>query len=252
MPARPRPEAVDGLADLDAGLLGDARALVAALEAGDGAAAGAALDRLLKAREAELYQDIGRLTRDLHDALNNFSPDAKLVRLAERDLPDTRARLAHVIEMTEQAAHRTLAAVEQGLPLSRRLAEQAGALGDGWRRFLGREMEAEEFRGLARRLEAFLAEAGALAGQLQDCLSEVLVAQDYQDLTGQIIRQAIELGHEMEQRLVGILRMLGRGRQSAPADGEKLLAGPQVPGRESPDAVRGQDEVDELLSSLGF
>lgn len=234
-------------------LLADARALVKALETRDGAGAAQVLDRLLRAREAALYQEIGRLTRDLHEAINRFSQDSRLASLAQREWPDAGARLAHVVEMTAQAAHRTLEAVEQGLPLSKGLVERSARLREAWTRFLERRMAPDEFRGLTREIDEFLAAVGRDAEGLHRHLSEVLVAQDYQDLTGQIIRQAIQIGREMEERLVSMLRMLGL-RHPAPdtAADPVALAGPQVPGREAPGVVRGQDEVDELLSSLGF
>jgi chemotaxis protein CheZ len=96
------------------------------------------------------------------------------------------------------------------------------------------------------------------AGDINGKLNAVMLAQDYQDLTGQIIRRVITLVQEVEDKLVGLIRISGQERLQKPADSEAAQAammrglGPQVPGTASVDTVSGQDDVDELLSSLGF
>ncbi|KKK49010.1 hypothetical protein LCGC14_3139360, partial [marine sediment metagenome] len=88
--------------------LNAARALVSALESGDEAAAQTNLKALAEAQESQLFKEVGRLTRDLHDSLNNFNLDGRLAELTESEMPNTRERLNFVIDTTEEAAHKTL------------------------------------------------------------------------------------------------------------------------------------------------
>ena len=237
--------------------LAQARALIEHLEAGNEREVDHLLDELTRAREGTLFQELGRLTRDLHEALNNFRLDTRISEITEKDIPDAKDRLTYVISMTEQAANRTLDVVEQSLPVSEQLARGAVALTESWERFRRREMEAGEFREMSRRIGAFLHQVEDDASRLRASLSEVLMAQDFQDLTGQIIRRVITLVQEVEDNLVGLIRMSGqkmlaRNTASEGSGPDTVPNGPQIPGRAGPDVVSGQDAVDDLLSSLGF
>jgi chemotaxis protein CheZ len=233
-----------------------ARDLIGRIEAGDEEGIDNALDALVSMRESKLFQEVGRLTRDLHEALNTFQTDARMATLAENEMPDARARLNHVISMTDQAAHRTLNAVEEGLPLSDEIRSQATALGESWQRFRNRQMDAKEFRELSAEISGFFTLASANADRISSHLSEVLMAQDFQDLTGQVIRRVITLVQEVEDSLVNMIRISGRRMQQPDAEAatqDEALAGPVVPGtQDASGAVDSQDEVDDLLSSLGF
>lgn len=234
-----------------------ARALVAHLEAGEEREAEAVLDELTRMRESDLFRELGRLTRELHEALKSFRLDARIAEFAEREIPDAKERLSYVISMTEQAAHRTLDRVERSLPLTEGLARDGRRLADEWGRFRARQMDAEAFRALARELDAFLPRVADDAETVRGHLTEVLMAQDFQDLTGQIIRKVILLVQEVESKLVELVRISGqrlarRGNGKAAPDGRGSLNGPHVPGCDGGDVVKGQDEVDDLLASLGF
>ncbi|RMG29712.1 MAG: protein phosphatase CheZ [Gammaproteobacteria bacterium] len=238
-----------------------ARGLVEALERGDEAAVNACLDELTRQREEGLFQELGKLTRQLHDALSSFHLDSRIVDMTERHIPDAKHRLNHVIEMTERAAHRTLGAVEESLPVAQRLREEAHRLHEEWQRFRRRDMVAEEFRRLIPELDRFLEQAEAQASTLYDRLSEVMMAQDFQDLTGQVIRKVIKLVQDVEDNLVELVRLSGRQfRPEARAEAREPSGsqghGPHVPGvdegLETGEVVSSQDDVDELLSSLGF
>jgi len=242
------------------GYLDHARDLVRQLEAGEDDAARATVESLARLRERELFRELGTLTRELHEALKSFKVDTRLGDIAANDIPDARERLNHVIDLTEQAAHRTLTAIESGLPLAEGLAAEAEGLAGRWRRFRQRELSAAEFRELSRDIEAYLGRCGAEAATLQGHLSDALMAQDYQDITGQIIRRVIGLVQEVEDGLVELVRISGHriseetAAPAARAEGEEADRrgrGPAVPGQDG-DVVSGQDEVDDLLSSLGF
>lgn len=237
-----------------------ARQLVAELEAGNDEAASQLLDELARRRDSGLFQELGKLTRELHDTLNSFQLDSRITSLTEHDIPDAKERLNYVITMTEQAAHRTLTAVEASLPIAGELQSRAEELQDKWRRFRRKDMDVAEFRALVPEIDSFLDLTSGHATKLNGSLSDVLMAQDFQDLTGQIIRRVINLVKDVEDNLVGLIRI--SGQRMAPADkaakpgtSKEDLArgiGPQVPGLDNADVVHGQDDVDDLLSSLGF
>jgi chemotaxis protein CheZ len=231
-----------------------AKELVQTLGSGDEARAGQILDELTKLRESELFKELGKLTRELHEALNAFRYDDRLRSLVSVDIPDAKERLNYVISMTEQAASRTLSAVEESLPICGALVNRAGSLHREWQRFMRREMQAAEFRDLCERLIEFLAWIGSNAPRVHTNLSEVLMAQGFQDLTGQIIHRVITLVENVEQNLVNLVRLTGQKMipAEAPVCSPEKLDGPQIPGKNNADAVSGQDEVDSLLSSLGF
>ncbi|MFN2308655.1 MAG: protein phosphatase CheZ [Gammaproteobacteria bacterium] len=246
---------------LDDESLTQARQLVAELESGNATAASELLDDLARRRDSGLFQELGKLTRELHDTLNSFQMDARIAELTEHDIPDAKERLNYVITMTEQSAHRTLTAVEESLPIAEELQSRANALQDQWQRFRRKDMDVAEFRALVPEIDSFLELTNGHAAKLNARLSDVLMAQDFQDLTGQIIRRVITLVKDVEDSLVSLIRI--SGQRMAPADKAAATpgalrddlargVGPQVPGVDQADVVHGQDEVDDLLSSLGF
>jgi len=245
-------------------LLSQARSLVAELEAGNAASAEKMIEELGRIREQTLFRELGKMTRQLHDSLTSFALDSRMQSLAESDIPDAKARLNHVITMTEDSANRTLTAVEGTLPIAEQLQTSANDLHAKWERFRNKDMNVDEFRSMSREIDSFLGATCEHAGQIHGNLSEVMMAQDFQDLTGQIIRRVINLVQEVEDNLVELIRLSGgieaedrvdKGvKQDQPGDAQLMQGlGPQVPGVSDAGAtVSGQDEVDDLLSSLGF
>jgi chemotaxis protein CheZ len=244
-------------------LLDQARSLVSELEAGNVIAAEKAIEELGRIREQSLFQELGKMTRQLHDSLTSFALDSRMQSLAESDIPDAKARLNHVITMTEDSANRTLTAVEGTLPIAEQLQASANDLHEKWDRFRNKDMNVDEFRLMSQEIDDFLSITRDNAGRIHGNLSEVMIAQDFQDLTGQIIRRVINLVQEVEDNLVELIRLSGSA-ESAAADNAAARAkssdvdlmhgvGPHVPGvGDTAGAVSGQDEVDDLLSSLGF
>ena len=231
--------------------LQQARALVIALEAGNETEASQILEGLTNRQGNELFLELGRLTRELHEAINDFVNDSRIADLAEREMPDASERLNYVISMTERSANTSLNAVEASLPLANELGCKADALFSDWTRFRERQLPIEEFRVLSHELGNFLQTVTGHAGQLHSKLSEVLMAQDFQDLTGQIIRQVIKLIHDVESKLVQLVRISGSQLPEKKKEPSKL-EGPVIPGVDQGDVLGGQDDVDDLLSSLGF
>lgn len=229
--------------------------LLASLERGDAAGANEVLDELTQIRESNIYKEMGKLTRELHDAISAFGKDEQLSNLAESEIPDARQRLHHVINMTDQAAHRTLNAVEESLPICEGLESRSKNLSSDWQRFKSRDMNLDEFKTLAGKLDEFFEANNSDAGKIKESLNNVLMAQDFQDLTSQIIKKVIKLVEEVESNLVQIIKLTGSGdtKNGKETIKDDKLAGPVVPGvNDGKGTVSGQDEVDDLLSSLGF
>jgi len=232
-----------------------ARALVRSLECGDAETADALMRGLQGEHDRSLFNEVGRLTRQLHDSLMAVELDGRIQALAEDAIPDAHQRLAFVVQKTEEAANRTLTAVEELLPLAGRMGQDASRLLDDWSRFKRRELSVEEFRALLDTECEFLERMCASAREMHERLSDVLLAQDYQDLTGQVIRRVMSLVSEVQDSLVNMIRITGGARPSGqPAKGTGVHAeGPQVGlAATSTNVVQGQDEVDDLLLSLGF
>jgi chemotaxis protein CheZ len=231
-----------------------AKALVASLEAGDQKES----DRLIAslatpASNDNLFLEVGRLTRELHDAMNGFLLDARINDMTNVDIPDAKERLSYVITMTEQAANRTLSAVEKSMPLIEGIEKHSAELSKQWERLRSRMLDKDDFIDLSRDLSEYLVKSKEDAAVLHSNLSDVLMAQDFQDLTGQIIRKVINLVHDVEEKLVMLVRITGNKLEDDSGKKEKEeLAGPAIPGLDQGDQVTSQDDVDDLLSSLGF
>jgi chemotaxis protein CheZ len=234
-------------------VLATAERLVVEMRSGNEDQAAKALDELVRAREVSLFQELGKLTREFHDALASFRVDSRVSDLAEKDIPDARERLNHVITMTQNAADRTMSAVEHSLPLVEDIANVAVNLRAQWQRFQKREMNAQEFRELAKSIDSFLGTTETKSADLKSKLNDVLLAQDFQDLTGQIIKRVITLVEDVEANLVNLIKLSSQKVVPVNTPHDAIKAeGPVVPGVKTDGAVSGQDAVDDLLSSLGF
>ena len=231
-----------------------AKDLVREIEQGDGEKAQEIIGRLAQKNDSLLLQEIGRLTRELHTALNGFNLDSQLSGIGEEDFSDARERLHYVISLTDQAANSTLNAIEEAVPLCDQLHGSVQEIRESWERFLGREMNAEEFRVFSRQLKGYLGEWDEQIAAIKQHLNDILMAQDFQDLTGQVLHRVIELVENLESNLVGLIRVAGGGtRKNEKKEGPDIEAtGPKVPGVDKWDTVSSQGEVDDLLSSLGF
>lgn len=232
--------------------------LAGALAAGDEHLFLSELDILVHKRERTLFSELRKLTGDLQSALDRFSVDSRLVDLAEKEVPDAHARLDHVLKMTDEAAHRTMDLVEQCGPLADRTAKSAGDINGMWTKFRARQIEIEEFRTMIQKMDAFLAASRTDMDKVRGNLTEVLMAQGYQDLSGQIIRGVMKLVSELEAALVDLVRLSRTGPgalaiEKPPAsDGMSRGFGPAVPGVDNGPSASSQDDVDSLLAGLGM
>ncbi|TFW09245.1 protein phosphatase CheZ [Oxalobacteraceae bacterium OM1] len=193
---------------------------------------------------------VGHMTRMLHDNLRGLGFD-KLLAKAANDIPDARDRLDYVARMTEQAAERVLNATEAASPLQDRIESGAAAMSHEWKAALQEPFSEDRFRALAERTMVLLDAQRGDAEASKRHLMDIMMAQDFQDLTGQVIKRVTELAHNLEQQLLQLLIDYSPHdvrRESA----NGLLNGPQIHPTGNPDVVANQGQVDDLLDSLGF
>jgi len=230
-------------------------ALSGALEEGDELQFLTVLDALVQRRERMLFDELRKLTSGLQSALNSFRVDSRLMDLAQKEVPDAHHRLDHVLKLTDEAAHRTMDLVERSGPLAERTVREATQIIELWKRFRARSIAVDEFRSLTMRMDEFLETTRTDIDIVRSNLSEVLLAQGYQDLTGQIIRGVMKLVRELEVALGNLVQL--SSTRAPPAGGvlsdeTRRGFGPAIPGIDRGPAVSGQQDVDALLSGLGM
>jgi len=229
------------------------QALGAAMERGDEAAFHTMLDDMLHSRKPALFGELRELTSNLQVALDRFRVDSRLADIAENDMPDARARLAHVLNMTDEAAHKTMDLVERSGPPAERTSKAAAALAPAWLSFRARKISTQDFRALLEQMDAFLPAAQVDTELVRRNLSEVLLTQGYQDLTGQIIRGVMQLVQELETGLVDLTRISSQGVDATLREVKSSHGfGPVVPGVTKGVVASGQTDVDDLLAGLGM
>ncbi len=202
------------------------------------------------AAPGDVMKRIGHLTRTLHDALRELGYDRLLEKTAA-SIPDARDRLDYVVKMTEQAAVRALNATEAAQPIQERLGEKAESLSADWQRLFDGKMGVDEFKSLVAGTRTYLAEVPEQTRATNAQLLEIMMAQDFQDLTGQVIKKITALAQELEKQLVNLLVDLVPAGVRDEID-VGLLNGPVVNAADRSDVVTSQDQVDDLLESLGF
>jgi len=163
--------------------------LTAALAAGDEARTHEALEAIVQLRESNLFGELRKLTDDLQESLKRF----RLSYLANKRMPDARQSLDHVLAMTNEAAHKTMDLIERSVPIADRACQASTALSDLWGRFRAKESGVPDLRAMIERTMEFMMAVQTDAGTVRNNLNEVVMAQGYQDLSGQIIRNVKEL-----------------------------------------------------------
>ena len=202
----------------------------------------------------QLLGRIGQLTRQMREGLRELGLD-KQVEKAAQAIPDARDRLSYVANMTERAAHRALNAIDLAQPLQEGLAAEAKALNKRWDEWFDSPIELNDARELVRDTRGYLQDVSQKASAINSQLMEILMAQDFQDLTGQVIKKMMEVINDVETQLLQVLIDNSpkdkRPEPPAPTGPASLQNGPQV-GAGHADAVTDQSQVDDLLASLGF
>lgn len=204
----------------------------------------------------DMVHRIGHLTRLLRDSMKELGLDQQISQAAQA-IPDANDRLNYVASMTEQAAERALNAVERAQPLQDRLEDEGAALNKRWQAAVA-TAAVESDPNLIEETQDFLgSKLPAATGATQKELLEIMMAQDFQDLTGQVIKKMMEVIKLIEEQLVQVLVdnvpniTDGVKTEDDRDEHARLRNGPQV-SQNKTDSVAGQDQVDDLLDELGF
>jgi chemotaxis protein CheZ len=231
-------------------------ALQGALDAGDEGAFHQAFEQLREGMNAEFMPELRRITASAREALQRFVEETRLDDLAANEVPDARKRLAHVVKLTDEAAHRTLDLVERSGPIVSQASRDAAELLEAWNAYPHRDRVGDSL--WPERAHAYLERAVKETEQVRSNLNEVLMAQGYQDLTGQIIRGVISLVGELETMLGQLVRISNgdetlRSLRALPTPAADLArgVGPTVPGVQSGGSLADQDDIDALLTKFG-
>ncbi len=198
----------------------------------------------------EMLLRVGQMTRSLHDSLRVLGFD-KLLERAAHDIPNVRDRLDYVSRMTEQAAQRVLNATDTAAPLQMQIEVGASALTAQWQAALDGPFDGDDYRANVAQTLAYLNQTRTASGATRQHLQDIMMAQDFQDLTGQVIKKVTELACGLEQQLVQLLMDFSPS-EGKHEGGSGLLNGPQINPAVSNDVVSDQSQVDDLLESLGF
>ncbi|WP_312243104.1 protein phosphatase CheZ [Pantoea sp.] len=199
----------------------------------------------------DIISRIGALTRMLRDSLRELGLDQAIAEAAEA-IPDARDRLDYVVQMTAQAADRALNSVEAAQPHQDALEAGAGDLKGRWDAWFENPIELSDARALVSDTREYLAAVPEHTSFTNKQLLDIMMAQDFQDLTGQVIKRMMDVIQEIERQLLMVLlENMPEANASQRKEGNGLLNGPQI-NAAAPGVVANQDQVDDLLDSLGF
>jgi len=206
------------------------------------------LDQLAKAQEPllvspEVFQQLGTITRTLHDTMQRLGVMPKL-QVATDGLPDARSRLSYIAEKTAAAAEKVLNSVDQAK------AEHTGI--SQATKELAAAIVADPVRAVASgAVMNFVKDVEARTQSIDNHLTDIMLAQDFHDLTGQVVAKVVKLANDLEDSLVKLLVQVVPPEQREKVD-PTILQGPVVNAEGRTDVVSNQGEVDDLLASLGF
>ena len=197
----------------------------------------------------ESFERLGTITRQLHHAMTELGFDVHLQRIAH-EIPDARDRLSFVGQMTETAAHKVLGLVESAKPECTHLMVHAQGAQRQLERLLTDEKAAPtSLRDDLHQLAGFVRAATTHADNQERTLTEIMMAQDFQDLSGQVIKKVIDIISRTENQLLQLLKETAPEHVVAAvaAANAATLQGPMTP-----DKALKQDDVDDLLAQMGF
>jgi len=195
--------------------------------------------------QSEAFNQLGHLTRTLHEALRELGYDRTLAEVRE-EIPDARDRLVYVSKLTEEAAHKVLAAVEKGQPECEAVQARGRELAQTLRRRAQGDVSPVMAKAMMSQCADYADRAANFGQSQSELLTDIMMSQSFQDLSGQVIKKVVDIISRTEAQLLEILVVTASVETKAEAEGH-VLAGPQVP-----DKALKQDDVDDLLASLGF
>lgn len=204
-----------------------------------------------KEQRQEVFQQLGQMARTLHKTLQDVGGDSELARAVD-SIPDARERLAYVLTMTEQAVSRVLNAVDAMTPALEQRQSEAQALLAQWDQVASQRRDSVAYRAAMQRTRDFLQQS-TLDGEAHKArLMEIVMAQEFQDLTGQVIKRVVEVAEKMEVELLMLLQRTQPGNAHKKKT-DSLLNGPAMQSDLQGDhALGSQAEVDKFLDDLGF
>lgn len=203
---------------------------------------------LNETQQEDMISRIGHMTRSLHDNLSALGYDKVLEQVAQ-EIPDARDRLSYVARMTEQAAERVLNATDMATPLQSELSDRAASLKKRWEEVMQRAALKSEYDAVVQETLTYLSLANDHTATTKSLLMDIMMAQDFQDLTGQVIKKVTTLAQDLERQLVQVLVDFAPAVKKYE---DSLLNGPQIDPHNTVDVVANQEQVDDLLDSLGF
>lgn len=201
------------------------------------------------AKPADMYQRLGEITRQLHDALNQlgYTP---VIKGAVEELPDARSRLQYIARLTGEAAEKVLNRVDEAKAEQDQVIAHSKQLIDTLGRVPGLKWAMPELADWSEKIQQS-------AHRTDHHLTEIMMAQDFHDLTGQVIKRVVTLAATIEEQLLQLLLQAAPQHTAqdagkpTPAPAE-ALSGPVVDPEGRTDVVTNQAQVDDLLASLGF
>lgn len=196
----------------------------------------------------DVHHKIGQLTRQLHNALTELGY-ADQLRGTMGELPDAQSRLSYIARLTGEAAEKVLGRVEQAKAQHDYIAAET--------RRVVTALVADPVAAVAKgEIFNFLTDVERVTKEADAHLTEIMMAQDFHDLTGQVIARVVNLAATIEQQLVQLLiqtaPLQAAAQAPAPEPRREHLQGPVVRPESTPDVVTSQSQVDDLLASLGF
>jgi chemotaxis protein CheZ len=233
-----------------------APAAVVAAPAPAVATAPAAATEPVDEQEKNMYERLGGIVRVMHDSLRELGYDKALTE-ASSQIVDAQDRLEYVASLTEQAANKVLNTLDEGMPAQDVLSKQAKDMDNRWAELFAGKLSIDQFKTLAGDSRQFAQLVSEATEAEKARLLEIMMAQDFQDITGQLIKKVVMITKTIENELTQLLR------DSAPADVKEKLAQKQavqeqeqpvqlMSGPSAPTVAMDQDSVDDLLADLGF
>jgi len=204
--------------------------------------------------EKGMDERLGGIVRLLHDSLRELGYDKALTE-ASSQIVDAQDRLEYVASLTEQAANKVLNTLDDGMPAQDLLSKQAKDMENRWDDLFAGKLSIEQFKALAGDSKQFAQLVSEATEAEKARLLEIMMAQDFQDITGQLIKKVVVITKTVENELTQLLKDSAppdvkeklAQKQAAQEQPQPLMSGPSVP-----TVALDQDSVDDLLADLGF
>ena len=198
--------------------------------------------------KGHMFERLGGIVRLLHDSLRELGYDKALTEAATQ-INDAQDRLEYVASLTEQAANKVLNTLDEAMPDQDTLSKQSKDMETRWADLFAGKLSLEQFKQLAGDSQQFAIAVSAATETEKARLLEIMMAQDFQDITGQLIKKVVNITKTVESELAQLLK------DNAPPAVREKIAQKEVTlmqGPSTPSAALSQDSVDDLLADLGF